>query len=323
MTIAAGSLSRIAVASQLGDEINARIAAHASQPVLRPLGPDELPWRLAEAADVLLVRPLASIWRSAPADPPPGWPGPVKLVMSVSAGIDFFPSWLLDAPAVTCARGVNAAPIAEYVLAAILNRAKRFDSVQYRRPEEFRQTELQGLHGQTLGLAGYGAIGQEVARRAHAFGMRILALRRSAWDADPGVEAVRDIAELAARSDHLVLALPATAQTRHIVDAAVLARAKPGLHLVNIARGALVDQEALREALDRGWVGAATLDVTDPEPLEEGHWLYTHKAVRLTPHISWSSGSDSGRLTEKLLDNFGRFVRGDALLDVVDPARGY
>src|SRR5690606_11871055 len=144
---------------------------------------------------------------------------------------------------------------------------------------------------QTLGIAGYGAIGREVAKRAQALGMDVLALRRggAAVAPDTGVRAVASVEDLLGASDHVVLALPITPQTRHCINARSLAHAKPGLHLVNIARGALVDQPALLQALDSGRLSGATLDVTDPEPLPEGHALYHHPRVHLTPHVSWAA----------------------------------
>jgi phosphoglycerate dehydrogenase-like enzyme len=124
-------------------------------------------------------------------------------------------------------------------------------------------------------------------------------------------------------ADHLVLAAPLTARTRHIVNAASLARAKPGLHIVNIARGELIDNAALREALDSGRVSAASLDVVSPEPLPAGHWLYDHSKVRLSPHISWSwplAPDTRGRI---FADNLRRFLAGQPLENVIDPERGY
>ena len=154
--------------------------------------------------------------------------------------------------------------------------------------------------------------------------MRIAVLRRTGTERPPeDVEWVPDPGALAALSDHLVLALPLTPATRGIVDAAVLARSKPGLHLVNVARGALVDQEALLAALDRGRVGFASLDVTEPEPLPEGHPFYTHAQVRLTPHMSWSGGDTQARLIRKILENLDAFVDGRPLHDIVDPILGY
>jgi phosphoglycerate dehydrogenase-like enzyme len=315
---------RPVIVSQLGAAVDAKLAAHPSQPIVRALNADEAPWALSEPADVLFVRPFVRPWDAPPQEQPAGWPGPLRWVFTVSAGVDFFPGWFLEAPIVTCGRGATANPIAEYALAAILLHAKRLEAIRMHKPEDFRIAELAGLEGQTLGIAGFGAIGAATASRARAFGMRVLALKRSAWEQAPeGVEPVAEIGELFARSDHVLLALPATPATRHIVNAEALARAKPGLHLVNVARGALVDQDALIAALDAGRLAAATLDVTDPEPLPAGHPLYTHPAVRLTPHSSWASAGNGARLVKKALDNIERYARDEPLADVVDRVRGY
>jgi phosphoglycerate dehydrogenase-like enzyme len=317
-------MNRPVIVSQLGPEVDALLSRHESQPIVRALSERERPWALEEPADALLVRPFAPGWREPPKERPPGWPGPLRWVMTASTGVDFFPPWLTDAPLVTCARGVSAGPIAEFALAAMLAHVKRSDATRMRSRADFKQVELTSLEGQTLGLAGFGAISQALAARALALGMKVAAFKRSAWlEPQEGVEPVASLEALAARADHLVLALPATPQTRHIVGPEVFAQAKPGLHLVNIARGILVDQEALLAALDSGRVSAASLDVTDPEPLPDGHPFYTHPAVRLTPHISWASAANKDRLTAKILENIGRFARGEPLLDVVDPARGY
>ena len=175
-----------------------------------------------------------------------------------------------------------------------------------------------------IGLAGFGALGQAIVPRALAFGMKVLAFRRTAWrDEVAGVEPVDSIGDLFERADHLVLALPSTPETRHIVDAPVLARAKPGQHLINIARGALIDQDALIAALDAGQLAAATLDVTEPEPLPAGHPLYAHDKILVTPHVSWLSSTNGTQLAAKIVDALDRFVRGEPQVDVVDPATGY
>ncbi|MFT8422112.1 MAG: NAD(P)-dependent oxidoreductase [Gluconacetobacter sp.] len=250
-----------------------------------------------------------------------------------SAGVDGFPSWLLDGRIVTCGRGDAAVPIAEYVLMALLLRAKRLEVLRPDGPEDWIRdavatrdvTPLGSLEGQVLGVAGYGAIGRAVAARARAFGLRVLAWRRAAWsDGGDGLaESVGSLAELAARVDHLVLALPLTPETAGCVDAEVLARARPGLHLVNVARGALVDHAALLSALNRGQVGFATLDVTSPEPLPAGHPFYIHPAVRLTPHVSWSGPAVRANFARKLVENIESFLDGRPLRDVVDATRGY
>jgi phosphoglycerate dehydrogenase-like enzyme len=121
----------------------------------------------------------------------------------------------------------------------------------------------------------------------------------------------------------VVVAAPATPQTLHLLDADAFAAFKPGVHLVNIARGALVDQDALRSALDDGRVARASLDVVDPEPLPAGHWLYSHPKVRLSPHISWSSPGTIERTVELFADNLRRWREGRPLHGVVDVAAGY
>jgi phosphoglycerate dehydrogenase-like enzyme len=154
--------------------------------------------------------------------------------------------------------------------------------------------------------------------------MHVRALRRTdAPSPVAGVEVVRDLDTLVAGAHHLVLAAPATAKTRHLVDVALLEKVTPGVHLVNIARGSLVDQDALRAALDDGRVAMASLDTVDPEPLPEGHWMYSHPKVRLFAHVSWYTPDLQGAAIAIFLDNIDRFTRGEALREVVDPDEGY
>jgi phosphoglycerate dehydrogenase-like enzyme len=311
------------VLNQLGPEIGAALAGHEVKPSVFITPPDLPPWEVGEA-DVLLTGPQPH-WRDAPGRKPPGWPGKLRWVQVASAGVDWFPPWLFEGPTVTCGRGHAAVPIAEYVLGTLLLYEKRLDQIRAQASVEWVRHTLGTLEGRTLGLAGFGAIGQAVAQRAAAFGMRIVALRAGAWgEAEaPGIERARDLAELFSVADHLVLALPLTPATRRCVNAEVLAQAKRGLHLINIARGCLVDQEALIAALDAGRLGFATLDVTEPEPLPSGHSLYLHPRIRLTPHVSWSGNATRLRLTEQILTNLTAFARGESLQGVVDLSRGY
>jgi phosphoglycerate dehydrogenase-like enzyme len=120
-----------------------------------------------------------------------------------------------------------------------------------------------------------------------------------------------------------VVAAPLTPQTRHLIDAGVLASAKPGQHLINIARGGLLDQDALLDALDHGTLGFATLDVTEPEPLPAGHRLYSHAKVRLSPHTSAISTQTGEAIRAIFLDNLQRFVDQQPLVNLADRNRGY
>ncbi len=249
----------------------------------------------------------------------------VRWVHAYGTGVNGFPFHALGSRLLTCSRGASAIPISEWALAVMLAAEKRLpESWVAQPPKHWSIASLGGLYGRTLGLVGLGGIAQAVALRALPFGMRVRALRRSQAPSPlPGVEVVRDLAELVADADHLVLAAPATSETRHLIDAAVLSRVKPGLHFVNVARGELVDQDALRAALDDGRVGLASLDVAHPEPLPAGHWLYSHPRVRLSPHVSWSMPGAFDLLIEPFLENLRRFRAGEPLQYQVDVARGY
>ena len=120
-----------------------------------------------------------------------------------------------------------------------------------------------------------------------------------------------------------MVAAPATARTRHLLEERAFEVVKPGVHLVNIARGTLVDQDALRAALDDGRDALATLDVCDPEPLPAGHWLYEHPKVRLSAHISWASPKMVDTIVELFVANLRRRAAGEPLEGVVDPVEGY
>jgi len=249
----------------------------------------------------------------------------VRWVHAYGTGVNAFPFHALGDRPLTCSRGASAIPISEWVLAVLLAAEKQLPASWVSQPpKHWSIASLGGLYGRTLGLIGLGGIGQAVAVRALPFGMRVRALRRShAPSPLPGVEVVRDLAELVASADHLVLAAPATAKTRHLIDEATLAKVKPGLHLVNVARGELVDQEALRRALDDGRVGLASLDVAHPEPLPASHWLYSHPRVRFSPHVSWSMPGAFDLLIEPFLENLRRFRNGEPLLHAVDIESGY
>ncbi|GGI83985.1 dihydrofolate reductase [Polymorphobacter multimanifer] len=293
---------------------------------METLGRDR--WDLPSDADVLFVLhseekgkgvPVAEVPR------PAGWPGSVKLVQIASAGLDDYPEWLFEAPQVATGSGTTAIPIAEFVLGLLLARTKTRDDVTLGRgrggargPErdELLGAPLGTLDGRTLGLLGLGQIGQAAARLGLAFGMKVVATRAS--DAPSPVDGgeLVPIETLAARADHLVLVAPISDATRGIVGADFLGRMKAGAHLVNVARGPLVEEAALRAALDAGRIWAS-LDVTDPEPLPEGHWLIGHPRVRITPHISWSSPDTTRRIIERLVGNLARLAAGQPLVGAV------
>ncbi|MDQ1373947.1 MAG: hypothetical protein QOJ09_1285 [Actinomycetota bacterium] len=289
--------------------------------MLRSAAPSErfVAWPDREPADALVVLP--DDWTEVADALTPE----VRWVHVLAAGVDKFPLDRAGDRIVTCSRGASAPAIAEFVLATVLAFEKQLPDVWVQEPpEHWNLAGLGGVRGKTLGLVGVGAIGTEVARRALAFDMEVLALRRTAATLPlPEMERVESLPELLGRSDHVVVAAPSTPETHHLLDAGALAAVKPGVHLVNIARGALVDQDALRVALDDGRIARASLDVVDPEPLPAGHWLYAHTKVRLSPHISWSSPGTIERTVDLFADNLRRWRDGRSLHGVVDVAAGY
>src|SRR3954452_16014565 len=241
----------------------------------------------------------------------------VRWVQTSGTGVDKVPRSIYEGRVVTCARGASAVPISEWVMAAVLAWAKKMPQTWLSEPPKhwnFPKPALDSVAGSTLALVGLGGIGTAIALRALAFDMPVKALRRTdAPSPVAGVEIVQTMADLVRDADHLVLAAPATAKTAHLVNANVLEQVKPGVHLVNIARGALVDQDALRVALDDDRVAMATLDTVDPEPLPAGHWLYEHPKVRLSAHISWASHLGVDSTVDLFIDILRRFAAGEPL----------
>lgn len=289
----------------------------------RALPPDQA-WNIPADATVLLAAPIRGANIVVPAQKPPGWPGNLRWLHAISAGVDELPEWIVDVPVVTCGRGGNSEAIAEYVLAALLAFEKKIPDLWISRAEDWKVRELGSLRGKTLGLAGYGSIGHAIATLACSFGVKILANTRSRQaGATPEGVAFASLETVLAESDHLVIALPLTTATAGLIGGAALSRVKPGVHIVNIARGRIIDHDALLEALDSGRVGQATLDVTEPEPLPAGHPLYTHERVRISPHISWSSGERGQGAMRIFAANLQRYLTGEKLEGLVDPAAGY
>ena len=249
----------------------------------------------------------------------------VRWVHVLGQGVDHFPFEHLGDRTLTCARGVNAVPIAEWVVAMLLTAVKQLpDHWLSEPPRRWVLADLGSLEGATVGLVGLGSINRAVAERLTPFGCRMVAVTRSGTPSPvSGVEVTTDVREALADADHVVLGVPLTPETEHMFDDDLFAAMKPGAHLVNIARGRLVDQDALRRALDGGRLGMASLDVCEPEPLPAGHWLYSHPGVRLSAHVSWSDPGALDRLHAAFADNLDRWLADEALIDVVDPAAGY
>lgn len=254
----------------------------------------------------------------------------LKWVQAGSAGVEGYLSipGLVESPVIlTNASGVFDQPIAEHVLAMILSFTRGLHLL--------RDQQLQGvwkyvrpldLAGSTLGIVGLGSIGRELARKAQALGMRVLAIRRHPQKTEVPVDALwgrEGLPELLRQSDHIVLSLPLTPETRHIIGRDQLALMKPTAYLYNIGRGALIDEEALIEALQESRIAGAGLDVFEQEPLPPENPLWKMPHVILTPHEAGASPSNHHRLMALFLDNLRRFLRGEPLRNVVNKQWGY
>ena len=174
------------------------------------------------------------------------------------------------------------------------------------------------LRGQSVVILGYGAIGGRLVEMLRPFEMKIAVYRRKARG-DEGVPVVTgaQLVDALAQADHVVNILPGSVETRHFFDARRFAVIKPAAMFYNIGRGTTVDQEALLGALRSGRLGAAWLDVTEPEPLPEGHPLFSEPNCHITPHVAGGHKDELKTLVGHFLDNFARFVRGEPLIDRV------
>jgi phosphoglycerate dehydrogenase-like enzyme len=264
---------------------------------------------------------IATVMCPILADLPEGIPW----VHIFGTGVEGLPAAVFAERLVTCSRGASAAPIAEFVLATMLAFEKQLPEMWVtERPEHWYRAELGGLRGRNLAVLGLGGIGTEVARLGLAFGMSVTAMRRRGGpSARTAVNLVDDVRQLVADAHHVVVAAPATPATFHLFDREVFAGMRPGSHLVNVARGSLIDHDALRDALDAGLVARASLDTTDPEPLPEGHWLFNHPGVRVSPHVSWSNPAGQERIIELCLENIRARASRRPLAGIVDAAEGY
>jgi phosphoglycerate dehydrogenase-like enzyme len=255
----------------------------------------------------------------------------LEWIHSFSAGVDRVatPAVRSRGLVVTNARGVFSRPIAEYVvmmcLAIVRHLPQLLELQRERTWQPLRGTELGGV---TIGIVGFGSIGSEIAQLLAPFGARILATRRhperGASDL-PNVEllGLDQLGELLRASDIVVVAAPLTDETAGMIGAPQLQEMPEHAWLINIARGRLIDELALRRALEAGWIAGAVLDVFNEEPLPPDSPLYTTPNLIITPHTSWSSDRVVDRSIDLFVENLRRFAAGEALDNVVDLEAGY
>ncbi len=317
---------RVFVTRQLPGDALARLAAQVSLRVWEEQLPPPRDVLLSEARE---VDGLITLLTDRVDEPLLDSAHRLRAVSNVAVGYDN-----IDVAACTARRipvgntpGVLTETTADFAFALLMGLARRVAEADvYVRAGKWRTWEpglLLGtdVYGATLGLVGLGAIGAAMARRARGFGMRILYVNRRArpdLEAELGLTRV-DKATLLAESDFVSLHVPLNLETRHWLGRAEFAAMKPGALLVNTARGTVVDQAALVEALSGGHLGGAALDVTDPEPLPPDSPLLNLPNVLLAPHIASASHATRGRMASMAVDNLLAALQGRKPPHCVNP----
>jgi phosphoglycerate dehydrogenase-like enzyme len=245
-----------------------------------------------------------------------------------------FPALAAHPAVMTNAAGIFSDDIADHVMGFVLIFARGFHRYQRHQqghhwakaPGGGYPTDVIHLPDATMGIVGLGGIGHAVAVRAHASGMRVLAVDPRRTDRPPEVADLwppERLTEVLGSSDFVALCAPETPETRGLFDAAVIAAMRPNAYLINIARGKIVKLDALVDALRAGRIAGAGLDVLDPEPLPADHPLWDMENVVITPHVAGAGPHSMERLHAILLENLRRFADGAPLINVIDKARWY
>lgn len=255
----------------------------------------------------------------------------LKWIQTSSAGIEriLFPELVESDIILTNARGMHAVTVAEHVMAFALAFARNLHVYLRNQTSRLwdRTPGLPGLSGKTMGILGLGGIGREVAKKAKVFNMRVVALKRDAIETPPTwVDELfyRDgIWRLLELSDYVAITLPLTKETEGLIGEEELGCMKKSAVLINVARGAIVDEAALVFALENGIIRGAALDVFSTEPLPPESKLYSLPNVILTPHVAGTFDGYMETATDLFCENLRRFLDGRPLLNVVSKDRGY
>lgn len=304
--------------------------AAASENVLCVSNADELSAHLGEA-EVLCAYTVPANWRElAPR---------LRWLQYPGAGIDALQSTgLLNAESgviITTATGIHSTAISEYVFGSMLmfnwnwpQMVRLQDGHIWARSASWYHLGGRELEGQTLGIVGLGSIGRRVAQLGKAFGMHVVGMRRSSGDGEKDADVEQlfpagRLHDMLAISDYVVIAVPLTPQTEKLIGEAELRAMRPNAYLVNIARGRVIDEQALIRALQERWIAGAGLDVAEEEPLRSDSPLYAMPNVILTPHISGASVHYDERLAALFAENLRRYRAGQPLMNRYDPSRGY
>lgn len=317
----------ILIRCEIGEPMLRRIEERAGKVYVEPWQPDGPEPALRaplEELDIVVTRGLADEIRFAAEAPRLRW------IHSVTVGVEkTLTPWVKANPiAVTNVRGLNAVPIAEYVMGALLawNRGL-YEFARQQREKVWRTVDVREVSGSTIGIIGYGSIGREIALRARAFGMSVLACSRRGGDASAEpvdrFVAPGDVDDLLSASDCVVDCLPQSPETFRFMNADRFGAMKRSALFINVGRGATVDEEALLRCLRSGAIAGAVLDVFDTEPLPREHGFWEEERIFVTPHNAFASPKHWSRVFDHFIDNLDRFLRGGPLRNSVDKEKGY
>lgn len=250
----------------------------------------------------------------------------LRWIQGIGAGMEQFAKAgaTRDRVLATNASGVSSGSMAEWVVGRLLQVWKRFrEADEFQRNHAFERSYGRTFDGSTIGIVGLGSIGVAVSQRVRAFGCRVLGLKRSFRPGDTSEHAdalygPEQLHDMLGECDAVIVSAPATAETRHLIDAKALAAMPSHAVLVNVARGSLVDEAALAEAVRSKSIAAAVLDVFDPEPLAPESPLWDIPGVYISAHSSVSVDRYMDGVFELVLDNLNRYLADEPLRNVVD-----
>lgn len=253
----------------------------------------------------------------------------LKWIQLISVGINHVPKdKILNRNIIlTNNRGGYSIPIAEWIVLKILEMTRNSKEFYDKQRNKLwkADTSLTELYGKTVGFIGTGSIAKEAAKRLSAFGVTILGLNASGKNVDYFNEcfSIDKIKDVVSKCNFIVIAVPYTDKTHHLIDKHVFANMKDGTYLVNIARGSIIDEKALIDSLLSRKIKKAALDVFETEPLSDENPLWSMDNVIITPHNSWASEAGRKRRYNLIYDNMKRFINDEELINVMDLKRGY
>lgn len=250
----------------------------------------------------------------------------IRWLHATGAGIEHLPPWDAKRIMVTNSSGLHTDIMAQYAAWAVLNQSLRiptYSAQQVRR--EWKLYPVDNVRGKTAAIIGIGKVGRAVAAHLHFLGMHVIGVRRHPGKVNEADETYTmiQLPEVVERADFVILVTPLTEETRGLFDEALLRRFKKGAHLINLARGGIVDEDAMRKLMAEGHIASATLDVFKSEPLPREDPLWDGAGVIVTPHASGELSDWQYHAAMVFADNLEHWIGGKELLNLCDPRLGY